>query len=376
MTPAGAYRAAVDAGRIEEDAAQLDALNALNALCTALNQAPPRSRRGAATAGRLGQFADRLIVRFRRRAATPQAPRGIYLWGGVGRGKTFLMDLFHEALPPGMAERAHFHEFMQALHRELRQLGARANPLEQLGAELAARAPVLCLDEMQVEDITDAMLMARLLESLFSNGVTLVATSNSPPHELYRAGLQRDRFLPAIALLEQNCDLMELQGPVDYRLRALARAPVYLMPTGAAADAAMAEQFRRLSGAEIAPESVAINDRRIPAQAAAGGMVWLDFDVLCNIPRSKNDYVELARCYHTVLLSNLRRLDDEEADRVHRLITLVDALYDRRCKLICSADAGPADLYAGRDMAFPFARTASRLIEMRTRHYLARSHLG
>ncbi len=375
MTPIDAYRAAIDAGRIEEDPAQLDALNALDALSTALHEAPPRRDRGTGASGRLGQFADRLTARLRGRTA-PMAPRGIYLWGGVGRGKTFLMDLFHDALPIGAAQRAHFHEFMQALHRELRQLGARTNPLEQLGAELAARAPVLCLDEMQVEDITDAMLMARLLESLFNNGVTLVVTSNSPPHELYRAGLQRDRFLPAIGLLERHCDVIELQGPVDYRLRELARAPVYLIPTGADADAAMVEHFRRLSGSDVAPETVAINDRRIPAQAAAGGTVWLDFDVLCNIPRSKNDYVELARCFHTVLLSNLRRLDDEEADRVHRLITLVDALYDRRSKLVCSADAEPTELYRGRDMAFPFKRTASRLIEMRTREYLARAHLG
>jgi cell division protein ZapE len=204
-----------------------------------------------------------------------------------------------------------------------------------------------------------------------------VTTANVPPEQLYRGGLQRQRFLPAIELLQRHCRVLELDGGMDYRLRALNRATVYLEPTGVAADAALRRHFAALT-ADAAPSTdpVVVNNRPIPCIARDDGVVWLDFDVVCNIPRSKNDYLELARAFHTVLLANLRVLDDEQSDRVHRLVTLIDALYDRCCKLICSADTAPAGLYTGRDMAFDFRRTASRLIEMQTRRYLARPHLG
>jgi cell division protein ZapE len=242
---------------------------------------------------------------------------------------------------------------------------------------LAARTRVLCLDEMQVNDITDAMLMAGLLDTLFRHKVTLVTTSNIAPDDLYRGGLQRQRFLPAIDLLQRHCQVLELDSPVDYRLRQLAQASVYLVPINADADAAMARDFAALTaGVDVRRDPILVNDRSIPTNGWHAGVVWLDFDVLCNIPRSKNDYVELARCFHTVLLSNLRRLDDEQSDRVHRLVTLVDALYDRCCKFVCTADTIPAELYRGRDMAFAFERTKSRLAEMQTLDYLARPHLG
>jgi cell division protein ZapE len=374
MTPAAAYQAAVDAGQAEWDPAQADAVAALDALHAALPATPAEAgHRAQPAAGGLGGWAQRLLG---RREETPAVP-GLYLWGGVGRGKTWLMDLFHDALPLAAKRRVHFHRFMQDLHGELRAMSGRRDPLEHIGAALAAECRVLCLDEMQVNDITDAMLMAGLLDTLFRHGITLVTTANVPPEGLYRAGLQRQRFLPAIDLLRRHCRVLELDGPVDYRLRQLARAPVYLMPTGAAQDTALGRHFAALTtGAAVGAEPILVNDRQIPTVAHHPGVVWLDFDVICSIPRSKNDYVELARSFHTVLLANLRVLDDEQSDRVQRLVTLIDALYDRGCKLVCSADAPPQELYRGRDMAFVFERTASRLMEMQTKDYLSRPHLG
>jgi cell division protein ZapE len=370
MTPGAGYRAAVDAGRMDPDPAQRHAVAVLDELHAALGAADANR---AADGGAMRRWGRRLLGR--ADAATPV--RGLYLWGGVGRGKTWLMDLFFAALPVKAKRRVHFHRFMQELHAELRRVAGQRNPLTPIGAKLAAEARVLCLDEMQVNDIADAMLMAGLLETLFRHGVTLVTTSNVPPDGLYRAGLQRQRFLPAIALLERHCRVLELDSPTDYRLRQLAQASVYRMPAGAAADADLARAFAALTtGSAGSRAPIVVNDRPIPVVARDAGVVWLDFDVLCNIPRSKNDYVELARCFHTVLLANLRPLDDEQSDRVHRLVTLIDALYDRSCKLICSADAAPDALYRGRDMAFTFERTKSRLVEMQTEQYLARPHLG
>jgi len=370
MTPAAAYRAAIHAGRLQTDPAQQHAIAALEAVHGALcaTAAEP-----AAAPTPIVRWGRRLLGRPPIR--TPIA--GLYLWGDVGRGKTLLMDLFYEALPHAAKRRVHFHRFMQELHARLRRMAGRRDPLTHIGAQLAAEHPVLCLDEMQVEDITDAMLMAGLLDTLFQHGVTLVTTSNVPPEGLYRAGLQRERFLPAIDLLRRHCRILALDGPTDYRLRRLAQAPVYLTPTGAAADTALGRHFAALTaGADARTDPILVNDRPIPTVAWAGGVVWLDADVVCNIPRSKNDYVELARAFHTVLLANLRPLDDEQSDRAHRLVTLVDALYDRACTLICSADVPPAELYRGRDMAFAFARTRSRLTEMQTDAYIGRAHLG
>lgn len=371
MTPGAAYQAAVAAGRMDADPAQRRAVAALDELHAALTAAEADLAAGTG-GGPVRRWTRRLLGH----ADAARVP-GLYLWGGVGRGKTWLMDLFFESLPVAAKRRLHFHRFMQELHAELRRVAGQRDPLEPVGAKLAAEARVLCLDEMQVNDIADAMLMAGLLDTLFRHGVTLVTTSNVPPDGLYRAGLQRQRFLPAIALLQRHCRVLELDSPTDYRLRQLAQASVYLMPTGAAADAALARWYAALTtGGAGSRAPIIVNDRPIPVVAADAGVVWLDFDVLCNIPRSKNDYVELARCFHTVLLANLRPLDDEQSDRAHRLVTLVDALYDRACTLICSADAAPDALYRGRDMAFVFERTKSRLVEMQTEQYLARPHLG
>ncbi|TVQ84285.1 MAG: AFG1 family ATPase [Chromatiaceae bacterium] len=370
-TPEAAYHRALAAG-FEYDPAQAAAVAELTRLQRALLATPaPAPAPGlAARLLRLGRRAPPAPV-----AAVP----GLYLWGGVGRGKTWLMDLFFDSLPAtGLGkQRLHFHRFMQLIHADLTRLRGQPDPLARIAAEQAARAPVLCLDEMQVNDITDAMLMAGLLAGLFAHGVTLVTTSNLPPHGLYRAGLQRDRFLPAIALLEHHCRVLELASPTDYRLRRLEQAPVYLTPLGVAADTALARVFADSTrAAHRCTDPVLINGRAIPVIAWGDGLVWFDFDVICHIPRSKLDYVELARGFHTVVISNLRRLGDEQANLAARLITLVDALYDCNCKLIASAEAPPPDLYRGRDLRFEFQRTVSRLIEMQSHAYLTRAHLA
>lgn len=311
----------------------------------------------------------------RRRRVDPLP--GVYLWGGVGRGKTFLMDAFFESLPFEQKQRLHFHWFMQQVHAALHQLRGRPDPLKRVAEDWSQRARVICLDEMQVNDITDAMLMAGLLDALFARGVTLVTTSNTPPDGLYRAGLQRDRFLPAIGLLQQHCQVIELASAADYRLRQLEQAEVYHCPLDDAADLALARTFEAFSGLSKASASpLCINGREIPTRRWCDGVVWFDFDVVCHIPRSKLDYVEVARDFQTVLISNLRALDDGRANIAQRLITLVDACYDRNVNLIASAEVPPAELYRDRNLAFAFERCKSRLIEMQSHAYLERPHLA
>lgn len=371
MTPAAAYHAALTSGQFGPDASQAAAAVALDRLHRDLTATPPSPAPG---------IGARLLGLAARAGLGPSKParepvRGLYLWGGVGRGKTWLMDLFFDGLPFAAKRREHFHRFMQSVHAGLGRQRGRPDPLREVAAELAADARVLCLDEMQVNDITDAMLMAGLLDALFARGVTLVTTANVPPAGLYRAGLQRDRFLPAIALMERHCAVLELAGDTDYRLRRLTQAPVYLTPLGPEAEADLARLFADLtSDGHRQTDPVRIHNREVPVIARGEGIVWFDFDVICHIPRSKLDYVELARGFHGVLLSNVRRLGDEQANIAARLITLVDALYDQNCKLMLSAEGPPTALYRGRDLAFEFARTASRLIEMQSHAYLAREH--
>ncbi|KAA6184172.1 AFG1 family ATPase [Thiohalocapsa marina] len=368
IDPASAYQAAIADGAFQPDPAQAAAAQRLSRLYDALLKQPSASR---ATPGRLARLLRR------RQADEPSGVRGLYLWGGVGRGKTWLMDLFVAALPSADRRRVHFHRFMQGVHADLNRLKGQPDPLRIIGAETASRCRVLCLDEMQVNDITDAMIMAGLLKALFDHGVTLVTTSNIPPDGLYRAGLQRDRFLPAIDLMQRHCEVLELASPTDYRLRQLEQASTYLSPLNDAAEQALARQFDALSTPRRRRgEPVTINDRAIPAVAWDDGVVWFDFDVICHIPRSKLDYVEVARCFHTLLLSHVRRLGDEHTNIAHRLISLIDAVYDCNVKLILSAEAPPETLYQGRDLAFEFQRTRSRLIEMQSRQYLARPHLA
>ncbi|HET6913215.1 MAG TPA: cell division protein ZapE [Rhodanobacteraceae bacterium] len=305
----------------------------------------------------------------------PAAPQGIYLWGTVGRGKTMLMDLFVESLPPGTALRVHFHRFMLDVHAQLRKLGERRDPLREVAAQLARKARVLCLDEFQVEDIGDAMILANLLRALFREGVALVTTSNTPPRDLYRDGLQRARFLPAIALLERHCDVLEIVSPHDWRLRALTQARVYLTPLSEQGEHALAALFEGLARGPVQQGgALDINDRAIPVRRACAQAAWFDFDALCEGPRGSADYIELARGFPAILVSGVPQFTPLREDAARRFIQLVDELYDRRVKLALSAAVPAIELYDGTRLRAAFTRTASRLIEMQSAQYLAEPH--
>jgi len=363
-TPGAAYAAGVAAGRWNRDPGQVAALQQLDRIHREL----------------LAQARQGWWQRLRARVGGPAAaPRGLYLWGEVGRGKTLLVDLFFEQLrahlPSLCSRRVHFHRFMGEVHAQLRALGERSDPLDQVAAAVAAEARVLCLDEFFVTDIGDAMLLARLLEGLFARGVVLVTTSNTEPAQLYRDGLQRARFLPAIALLQRHCVVHRLEGALDYRLRSLRQSPVYQQPLGSAADAALAAVFARLA-AERAPEDGAldINGRSIATVQRSDGIAWFTFAALCEGPRAVADYIEIARDFHTVLLQDVPRFDARSDDAARRFVHLVDELYDRNVNLVLSAAAPPHALYAGERLRGAFERTASRLVEMQSEQYLARPH--
>ncbi|MEC9328273.1 MAG: cell division protein ZapE [Pseudomonadota bacterium] len=313
----------------------------------------------------------------RRRLARKihDSPRGIYLWGGVGRGKTMMMDVFHQSLAGPGTRRAHFHRFMLEIHQRLRQLRDQKNPLEQVSRAISRKTRLLCLDELFVEDIGDAMILGGLLRGLIDAGVCLAFTSNYRPTDLYRDGLQRDRFLPSIALIEKHTLVTHLGGQLDYRLELLGRSDVFYTPHDAATD----QTFRRLflqiaSGSGEFDTSVSINDRLIPVRATAEGISWFDFTALCEGPRSKADYVELSRACHTVLLSNIPKLHSHQDDCVRRLVELIDEFYDRRVNVIVSAAGPPETLYTGSRMALPFNRSTSRLMAFQSADYIALPH--
>ncbi len=309
--------------------------------------------------------------------SAPPPVRGLYLWGGVGRGKTFLMDLFFETLAIDAKRRVHFHRIMSEVHARLAQQEGVSDPLRQVAFDLAGEARVLCFDEFFVSDIADAMILGRFLRGLFDQRVTLVATSNTHPDDLYRDGLQRSRFLPAIELLNTHTHVLHMDGGTDYRLRLLEAAGTYLTPADADAERRLGRLFedsassRITSGAELE-----INGRRLTAKKAAKGIVWFEFDTLCDGPRSQADYIELARWYPTVILSSVPRFDRGTEDQARRFIALVDEFYDRGVKLILSAATGIEALYGGEKLTFEFDRTSSRLTEMQSAGYLARPHLA
>jgi cell division protein ZapE len=301
--------------------------------------------------------------------------RGSYLWGGVGRGKTMLMDMFYDSLPANLAERTHFYRFMRAVHAQLRELKQRARPLDTVAERLGARVRVLCLDEFFVSDIADAMILAGLLEGLFRRGVTLVATSNIAPRDLYRDGLQRQRFLPTIDLLERNLDIVQLDGDVDYRLRQLRRAPTYLDSANPETADHLKQRFAALAGVSASgPATLLIEDRPIKTLATGASLVWFEFDDICEGPRSQNDYIELARVYHTVFISNIPQFFSANENAARRFIMLIDEFYDRNVNIVVSAAAAPGSLYLGDGLRLEFLRAASRLVEMQTQQYLAGQH--
>ena len=301
----------------------------------------------------------------------PDIPRGVYMHGGVGRGKSFLMDCFYNAVPLRRKTRLHFHEFMREVHRELRDLQGTVNPLDELGKRIAKRFRLICFDEFHVADITDAMILHRLLSALFENGVGFVSTSNFHPDELYPNGLHRDRILPAIELLKQNLGVLSVDNGTDYRGRTLERVRLYHTPLGSQADAELTQTFERLAESHDEPPVLNIEQRKIHARRKAGGVVWFDFKVLCGGPRSQNDYLEIATQFHTVLLSDVPCMPLRMASEARRFTWLVDVLYDRRVKLIMSAEVKPEALYTEGPLAHEFPRTVSRLNEMQTSEFLA-----
>ena len=311
--------------------------------------------------------------RLRGKIARPV--RGLYLWGAVGRGKTFLVDLFFAALPSDAKLRVHFHRFMGRVHAELAKLEGHSDPLREVAAHFADQARVLCLDEFFVTDIGDAMILGGLLQHLFARGVTLVTTSNIEPKLLYREGLQRAKFLPAIALLEQHCEVLRLQSSQDYRLRALTEAGIYFTPLDARAERALAVCFYRIApGTAHTAAQIEVNGRDIAVKRCAEGAIWFDFEALCDGPRAVADYIEIAQSFHTVLISSVPQFTPMMEDAARRFVNLVDEFYDRGVNLVLSAATPITELYDGERLRAEFSRTESRLIEMQSREYLAREH--
>ena len=361
--PSEAYARGVASGRWQFDSGQERLLPELD-----------RVQRALLAVADGGWFA-----RLRSRFGRPAPIRGLYLWGAVGRGKTLLMDLLYDSLPMIGKRRQHFHRFMGELHRELRQRRGQAEPLAAIASAWAAESRLICLDEFLVADIGDAMILGEFLRQLFNAGGVLVTTSNAEPAALYRDGLQRARFLPAIALIEHHCVVRELIAAGDYRLRTLQSAHTWHSPSGAAADALLADCFARLTASASCRESeLLVLDRSIPVRCWSDGVAWFDFASLCLGPRAAADYLELARDFNTLLISGVPRFDDSNRleDAALRFIHLVDTCYDHRVNLIISADAKPNELYGGRRHRAEFARTESRLIEMQSADYQGQAHLG
>ena len=365
------YARRLEACGFRSDSAQLVAVEKLDDLRRRLIAA--RSNGGSGLRRLLGSLVG-------NGAREPE--RGLYLWGGVGRGKTWLMDMFFESLPFPEARRRHFHRFMHDVHTELKAMrspgspwASRESPLDLVAEQIARDTRVLCFDELFVTDIADAMIIGGLFEGLFRRGVTLVATSNSPPRDLYKDGLQRQRFLPAIDLIERHVDVVNVDGTTDYRLRQLTQAGTYLLSTASDTPQRLEALFNELAHhGTTSGGSIEIEGRDIPVVRQSGSAVWFDFAAICGGPRSQDDYIEIAREYQSVIVANVPVLDALHDNEARRFIALVDELYDRSVNLIVSAAVPPVALYVGERLSFPFQRTVSRLIEMQSEEYLARQH--
>ena len=370
-SPLARYEREVSSGQLQPDDEQRAVMQQLDQMAADL------TRRRAWTKPSSSVFASW----FKPTSPEIHGVPGLYLWGGVGRGKTHLCDLFFDSLTFKDKTRLHFHRFMQRIHDDLRTLEGVEDPLEEIADKWAMKARLLLLDEIHVNDITDAMLLGGLLTALFKRGITLVTTSNVPPSGLYRDGLQRARFLPAIAQIQNHTTVREMVGDTDFRMRLMQTEPIYLLSefSDGHADAEtaqlMQEHFNRLrSEGACSSDVITINERSIPVRGRAGDVIWFDYETLCNTPRSTQDYIEIASEFQTVLISDIPRLGESNTDEARRFVNLIDEFYDRRVKLIVSAEALPDDLYNGERLAFEFVRAASRLTEMQSREYLGLDH--
>ncbi|MEL5667419.1 cell division protein ZapE [Serratia ureilytica] len=371
LSPLSRYQQALDAGEYQADEVQRRAVTQLDRIYQALLQKPAAS----APAGGLRGKLSRLLGKGGDTA--PQRPvQGLYMWGGVGRGKTWLMDMFFHSLPGDRKMRLHFHRFMLRVHEELTELQGRENPLEIVADGFKAETDVLCFDEFFVSDITDAMLLATLLQALFARGITLVATSNIPPDELYRNGLQRARFLPAIDLINEYCDVMNVDAGIDYRLRTLTQAHLYLTPLSDQTRETLDRMFVKLAGkaGEDAPV-LQVNHRPLQAIRSVDGVLAVDFHTLCEEARSQLDYIALSRLYHSVILYNVRVMGPLKENTARRFLALVDEFYERHIKLVIGAEASMFEIYQGVQLKFEFQRCLSRLQEMQSEEYLKLPHL-
>ncbi len=363
MTPLERYQADLKRPDFFHDPAQENAVRHLQRLYDDLVAADDRNKSGL-----IGKL-------FGKKKVEPI--KGIYFWGGVGRGKTYLVDTFFDALPFEQKMRTHFHRFMKRVHEEMKTLKGEKNPLTIIGKRFADEARVICFDEFFVSDITDAMILATLLEELFNNGVSLVATSNIVPDGLYKDGLQRARFLPAIALLKKHTEIVNVDSGIDYRLRALEQAELFHFPLDAEAQLSLERSFKSLLTENckvVENDPLMIENREIRAVKTANDVAWFEFRELCDGPRSQNDYIELGKIFGAVLLANVEQMNVAKDDMARRFINLVDEFYDRNVKLIISAEVELKDLYAGGRLEFEFQRTLSRLLEMQSHEYLARPH--
>lgn len=341
-------------------------------------QSDPAQR---AAAQRLQQLYGELVAfkaarrtPLRKLLSRPRMPRSVYFWGGVGRGKSFLMDCFYEAVPYRRKRRVHFHGFMQEVQDDLKNHNHEPDPLQKVADRIAASTRLLCFDEFHVSDIADAMILGRLLDALFARGVIFVMTSNYPPEGLYPNGLQRINFLPTIEMIKQRFDVLEVDDGTDYRLRTLEKIEIYLTPADDEAARKMRDDFRRLAASEPQAGAIEVLGRQLPVVGRAAGVIWFGFETLCGGPRSQNDYLEIARAHHTVMLSSVPRMQAGNASEARRFTWLIDVLYDYRVKLIMSAEVEAYELYTEGHNAHEFVRTVSRLIEMRSRDYLAEGH--
>lgn len=370
-SPLSLYQQMLAGGEYQADAVQAGAVAKLEDLHRQLLARHAETPPAGGLLGRLGQR-----LRGKKNLDAIEPVQGLYMWGGVGRGKTWLMDLFFHSLPGERKLRLHFHRFMLRVHEEMNRLQGHQDPLELIADDFKAQTDVLCFDEFFVTDITDAMLLGTLMQALFARGITLVATSNIPPDDLYRNGLQRARFLPAIELIKRHCAVLNVDAGIDYRLRTLTQANIYLTPLNQQTAAEMARIFTRLAGARPDGAPVlTVNHRPLPTLGARDGVVALDFTTLCAGARSQNDYIVLSRLYHSVLLHDVHAMGPREENTARRFVALVDEFYERQVKLVIAADARLEELYQGQLLRFEFQRCLSRLQEMQSEEYLGLPHL-
>ncbi|RKF15906.1 AFG1 family ATPase [Alginatibacterium sediminis] len=378
MLPSEKYQTDIETRGFESDSAQVQAVEALDRLSKELvNFTKPQVK---ASSSSPNKWLKR--IGFGNKSSTTKTPdqtpiKGLYFWGGVGRGKTYLMDTFFDCLSTTRKQRLHFHRFMYSTHDQLKALQGKSNPLQIVAANIASQTDIICFDEFFVSDITDAMILAGLFEALFSHGVVLVATSNIPPHDLYRNGLQRQRFLPTIGLIEQHCEILNVDSGCDYRMRTLEQAEIYHSPLDQSARKNMERYFYELSGeSSLRAEAIEVNHRQIEVISQGHGVLLISFEQLCKSARSANDYIELAKLYHTVLLDGLEQMASDQEDSARRFIALIDEFYERNVSLIITAQVPMNDIYRGERLVFEFQRCLSRLQEMQSTEYLGREHLA